>query len=363
MVRFSVAVVIVIAVVICGCVSTPQLNNPSDKSSANYISLEEIQHKYNLDRQNDAVTGRIILTGNGREVILAVGVRGVVLNDRTYMLKEAVSVKNGRVFVTSDIFDVMENKASDVAINPEERIIPKGNFKVVIDPGHGGVHDINKSKNGIYEKDVNLDVSLKLKDKLEAIGITVVMTRSTDTHLSRDVEVDLEKRVEICNRENPDLFISIHSNRAEDPNPRGFEIFVSREDSWSVTQAKLSAMTSAEISSKTGRSVGASNKKSAGQALLDEYSKRSRVMAEIIRRKFNASLDTDDRGVKEKGFYVIKWSRSPAVLVELDFLSNHKSASQLASPAHRQKLADILADGIAEFREKYKKSLALKKGE
>jgi len=98
---------------------------------------------------------------------------------------------------------------------------------IAIDPGHGGVHTGGQGQT-MVEKDINLGVSLQLQRILTSWGAKVVMTRSADRNFSKDVDDDLDARVQIVNESRPDLFLSIHTNYATNAGPRGYEVWVPR---------------------------------------------------------------------------------------------------------------------------------------
>jgi N-acetylmuramoyl-L-alanine amidase len=143
------------------------------------------------------------------------------------------------------------------------------------------------------------------------------MTRETDRHLAPEVRADLDARVEFTERHDPDLFISVHANWAENKGAQGFEIFYPR----------------------------------AGCAASAAERQASKRLAETIQGIFAKRFDTPDRGVKEAGFFVIKNAPCPSVLVELDFVSNLASEKKLREASYREKLADAVADAVlAEHR-------------
>lgn len=323
-----------------------------------YSDRADLERRLGMSTTYDVTTGRLTLLGKGIRMVLVNGMDMMLVNDQVQPLGERFSVVNGSLSLPSAARRFLANRF-DSPKKTEERTKPQaskkqavGSFTVLIDPGHGGVHATNKGKSGLKEKDINLDVSLKLRDLLEAEGIRVVMTRDRDEHLSPDVEEDLDKRVAICNAIMPDLFISIHTNRAENSDARGFEIFVAREDSSTVRKEKLKEMDADELQKKNGGAAvrGKAESVRVGEKILDHYAKISKDLAQDIRAKFKGALETEDRGVKEAGYYVLKWSRSPAVLVELEFLSNGAGERELASGNHRGKLAGLLADAIVEWK-------------
>lgn len=171
---------------------------------------------------------------------------------------------------------------------------------VVIDAGHGG-HDAGaRSRGGDREKAIALDTSRRLAALLRQRGLRVVETRTGDYF------VTLGKRVEISNRQNNSIFVSVHYNWAKRPGARGIETFF--------------------------------------------YGRRSERLAANIQKEVLRVYPTENRGVKERGFYVLRNNRRPAVLLELGFMSNTADNAQIQNPAVRQKLAERAAAGILAER-------------
>lgn len=190
------------------------------------------------------------------------------------------------------------------ARRPRPRKPPPDIGRVVIDPGHGG-HDPGAiAVNGLHEKDVVLDVSLRAAQQLRAAGATVKMTRTTDRF------VELEQRAAIANRFGADLFVSVHADSAKRRSARGYSTYVARSAS------------------------------TAARAAADALGERMAA----------ARVPAHGTGRHEADYRVLVHTRCPAVLVELGFLSNYADAAQLATPAYRAKLADVLADGIVAYR-------------
>lgn len=333
------------------------------RASANEepLRLATLGAKLGYKSQYDVVTGRLTLTKEGTALSLVNGMDRMLVNGAIVPLRGRFAVANGIVQIPPDVWSHVGRptpEREEPGPTPSVKQRPaKGNFKVVIDPGHGGDHAENVSRTGVYEKDVNLDVSSKLRTLLRENGIEVVMTRDRDIHLDPDVREDLDRRVEFSNREMPDLFISIHSNRADNTDAKGYEIFVAREESAAIREAKLRAMTLREIRERSGRSDVREGREAKAQAerILDLHDQRSKIAAEEIHGAFRGSLSTEDRGIKEAGFYVIKWNRAPAVLVELEFLSNREGARDLGNATHRQKLAQLLSEAVIRIRDRFQK--------
>jgi N-acetylmuramoyl-L-alanine amidase len=179
---------------------------------------------------------------------------------------------------------------------------------VVIDPGHGGAHSGGVGPSGVQEKTITLEVALALRRLLVELGASVVLTRSHDQHLSPDSDTDLIERTVICNRIDPDLFLSLHTNISQHVSERGFEVWVRRNGA---------------------------------------HIKESWKFAELICTELATVLGDSNRGIKnEHNLRVLKGTECPAVLVELEFLSNPEAEKRLANSQVQSRLADALAEAI-----------------
>lgn len=189
----------------------------------------------------------------------------------------------------------------------EETPTPPATAKriIAIDAGHGD-HDPGAIENGLQEKDVNLAVSLKVEKLLKEKGFTVVMTRRDDTFL------ELAERVAVAQAKNADTFVSIHSNTFSNSSANGTETYFS-------------------------------------SAAVDPNAEKSKKLATFIQERLYKALDTYNRGVKDSGFYVIKYNPVPSALVELGFISNSSDAQKLASEEYRNKAAEAIASGIVDY--------------
>jgi N-acetylmuramoyl-L-alanine amidase len=215
--------------------------------------------------------------------------------------------------------------------------------KIVVDAGHGG-HDTGTiGPNGLEEKDLVLDVALKLGKLLEnRLGAEVVYTRDDDTF------IPLETRTAIANKEQADLFISIHANSSSDPTARGVETyylnFTSRADALEVA-ARENA-----VSEKSIHELQDLVKKIA----LKEKIGESREFAVDVQRSLYAGLSAKspslrNRGVKKAPFVVLIGANMPSILAEISFVSNPDDAKKLKTNEYRQRIADSLYKGVARY--------------
>ncbi len=214
--------------------------------------------------------------------------------------------------------------------------------RIVVDAGHGG-HDTGTiAPNGLLEKDLVLDVALRLGKLLdERMGAEVVYTRDDDTF------IPLETRTAIANQKQADLFISIHANSSPDPAARGVETYYlnfSASDDALEVAARENA-----VSDKSIHELQDLVKK----ITLKDKIEESREFAAEVQRSLHAGLfartSIRDRGVRKAPFIVLIGANMPSILAEISFVSNPTDARKLSTAAHRQKIAEALYRGIARY--------------
>ena len=219
---------------------------------------------------------------------------------------------------------------------------------VVLDPGHGGTYP-GMSSRWVTEKEVTLDVALRVRKKLEARGIKVIMTRASDTQLNLDWATDLDARSRIANNGKVGAFISIHVN-AGNPSAQGIETY--------YFGAPLSGQSrSLAVSENGGGSLGQELTRKASntaQNLLGDLVAQakltfSRELAAQVQRSLISATGAVNRGVRSDAFYVIKNPTTPAILTEIGFGSSPNEGPKLALPAYRDRIARAIADAIAAY--------------
>jgi len=222
--------------------------------------------------------------------------------------------------------------------------ILRGVRKVVIDPGHGGRDTGAIGAGGLQEKSVNLSVSLRLAKILEKRGVEVVLTRN------KDVFIELDERVRICNRERPDLFVSIHANAARARDITGVETFYVRETIDDFDRALHAAREDAvEIQGVEVKESERDLRVALYHTMFDMSRRRSREVATKVNKSMWKRLDSPDRGVREAGFRVLKGAKCPALLVEMGFLSNGETERKLLQGNYLDKVAEAVAAGILDL--------------
>lgn len=218
--------------------------------------------------------------------------------------------------------------------NKKEKYPSENNSYVIcIDPGHQSIENEEKEPmapnatemkekvtqgtkgtfSGVPEYEVNLEVSLILKEELEARGYTVIMTRETN-----DVNISNSERAMIANDANVDAFVRIHCNGADDSNASGI----------------LTICPTAE-----------------NPYCKDVYEK-SRMLSEQILESMVSKTHAKKRNVMETdSMSGINWSTVPVTIIEMGFMTNKKEDKKLANPRYQKRLALGIADGIDNYFE------------
>lgn len=232
-----------------------------------------------------------------------------------------------------------------------EMSAPQGLRTVVIDPGHGG-SAIGAQSGNVFEKDIALDVAMRLRDLiLRRMGLQVVLTRDAD------VDVPLDERTEKANYWKADLFVSIHANAYRAGEIRGPETYFLSDRASDARSRAVAESENGPASSTDDPELDPSRDPSLQFILWDlaqaAHLRESSVLAEMIQSGLNDLWEIGDRGVKQAPFRVLKGATMPAVLVEIGYLSNPSDADRLLDPAFRERLAESLYGSISLFRERY----------
>lgn len=293
-----------------GCVSKPAAPEPSTSAAAPVkgVGIGELARRlgftlvesgpYVAKLQSGANTLLVFPTPNG----------SVYLNGRLILQEPGIVSSAGQLVVPVGTEGRIRQHLPKPVNSP--LLTPKPPLRktyvggrVVIDAGHGGKDPGTRAASGLQEKQVTLSVALDVARKLEERGVQVVLTRS------RDVFIELDDRARLANSPQADLFVSIHAD-------------------WNVS------------SWKQGHSIllaqGASPKAYRAASLISRRMVNAGSQCRVIRR--------DDRGL-----VVLRKTVSPAVLVELGFMSNPADTRLLSNPASRSMLAAAVADGIIDY--------------
>jgi len=221
-----------------------------------------------------------------------------------------IKLKSIGVFVVIIILSVLLSFGIVSVVNTRE--IPKPTYTIVIDAGHGGRDNGCSGVNGSIESDINLKISERLKGYLENLGIDVVMTRSDGNGLYKAnadnyKQSDMEKRIEIINKTNPDMVISIHQNSFSD-------------------------------STQTG-----------AQAFYQEGDEESLAFAESVQSQLLSQLPNARQLANYGDYYILNECDFPAILIECGYLTNAEEESLLMSESYQSKVAYSIVCGVVKY--------------
>lgn len=221
----------------------------------------------------------------------------------TIPIKANATVEYNEAFDNNMIQLVMTTpKEAEIKSAPSPIFRKNPNIKtIIIDPGHGG-SDVGATREGIYEKDLTLDISKRVEAILKKKGYDVQMTRATDVY------VGLKERVIFTEEKKGDLFVSIHVNSSVSPEGHGIETHY--------------------------------------------YTPVSYDFAQIVHKQLANSINAKDRGLFKSKFYVINNDIAPSILVETGFISNPAERASLMTEARKQKTAEAIAEGIIKYIKK-----------
>ena len=294
----------------------------------------------------------------------------IIIDDKPYQLKNNIIYKKGIFYAPIDDFlDLLNEKtgssyvmdysslsiqnkfiSQEVSTNPVDLYQEKKKWKfdtIIIDPGHGGKDPGAVGYRGTKEKDIVLDVSKRLARKIERNSKTkVILTREEDIFLR------LQDRTKFANANEGDLFISIHTNAAEDRRASGFETFLIGPNK-NEAAIRVAARENAALELE-----GFSGKKLTNEDLIkatiaqSAFAAKSEEFASLVQNEIKKRVQSKDRGVKQAGFYVLMGASMPNVLIELGFISNPNEEKKLNSSSYR----DMLATSIYYAVLKYQKS-------
>ncbi len=226
-------------------------------------------------------------------------------------------------------------------------------FKVVLDAGHGG-NDFGAVYHGFVEKNNALNVALKVGKLLEKDpNIQVIYTRKTD------IFIELDERANIANRNDANIFVSIHCNANKNTAASGTETYVmgvTRNASNLEVAKKENAVVTMESDYKMKYDGYDPNSPESliGMTLLqEEYIEQSIDLAARIQDGFENGLGRKSRGVKQAGFLVLRKIYMPRVLIEMGFVSNKDEGAYLSSDSGQEELAKAIADAITGYKKEY----------
>ncbi|HUJ42521.1 MAG TPA: N-acetylmuramoyl-L-alanine amidase [Opitutaceae bacterium] len=299
--------------------------------NVDYVDVRAIAERYGL-KPSWVTRGRILqlVDAQGRARLkFEDRKRDFYLDGVRVFLGEITVFNRGSLLVSK--IDVIKTIAPLLRPAEHANQLPGPPKLIVLDAGHGG-NDPGTQNTALHldEKDLTLDVVLRLQKLLEGRGYRVILTRHDDTKLDPVQRADLEKRDDVANRARADLFLSVHFNSAV-PTVTGTETYVM------TPQFQLSS--GAEKKDDTVDKSFPGNRQDFANV----------VLGYDLHRTLVADLKSSDRGFKRGRRLVLCFPECPAALVEAAYLSNDAEARRVATPEYRQQIAQAIADGIDAY--------------
>ena len=322
-------------------------------NSKNFINDKTEKNIFYIDDKKIKITNQIAF---------------IMIDDNLFQLSSKVVKQNNSYYVPTDSFlNIVNNLSNNISINRSANgislsTIPdtpvkavkvdirnekeKWQFRtIVIDAGHGGKDPGAVGYRGTKEKDIALDVAKRLEKKLSKnMKVKIVMTRDEDIFLR------LSERTKIANENNGSLFISIHTNAAEDRRASGFETFLIGQNK-NEAAVRVAARENAvlELEGSTGKKLTDEDLIKATIA-QSAFASKSELFASLVQKEIKKRVQSKDRGVKQAGFYVLMGASMPNVLVELGFISNPSEEKKLRSPQYRDQLATAIYRAVEQYQ-------------
>ena len=289
-----------------------------------YVSATTFAAQAGLSRLWLVPQKKLLLANKALRLELEADSRDFSLNGRRVFLGEPAVAYNGTIYISRIDRDRLLYPIVDPRRIPGP---PPALRTIVIDPGHGGKDSgtVN-SRLKLREKDMALDVALRLEKQLKAAGYRVALTRRTDTF------PPLPLRPVIAKREKADLFISLHFNAIDKRTVSGNETYI--------------------LTPQNQRSTEADRRQPDDAVRLpgNAFDGWNAVLGFRIHSALLGNLQSFDRGLKHARFAVLRDIECPGLLVECGYLSNDAEARKIATPQWRQKLATSIAEGVADYR-------------
>lgn len=291
-------------------------------AGVDYVNATDVAERLGLKYSWQERGRKARLSATGASVELERDSRETLVNGLRVFLGDPVVDAGGQLYVSRVDFE----RCLAPLLRPGYGVAPlRAPRTIVLDPGHGG----KDNGTSAHEKTYALDVARRVRKILEAAGYRVVLTRDADTYL------DLPERAEIANTAGASLFASIHFNAVpKDTQTSGVELYTF------APQFQRST-------SSWGVPKGDDTEKDA--APVNRFDHWSVVLAQAIHRRFVVDLKSFDRGKKVAHWGVLRGLNCPGVLIECGFLTSEVEARKIATPAHREKLAQAVAAGIRDY--------------
>ncbi|MCR4337900.1 MAG: N-acetylmuramoyl-L-alanine amidase [Candidatus Omnitrophica bacterium] len=313
-----------------GCATVP--------SKGTTRNLQDLCQKHNIELEWDSVSQVIKLNRGQVDGKCLIGSDMVIVAGEKIALSQALYRDRNAIIVPFDFEDKVIPQFLEYKITTKKKT-----YKVIVDAGHGGKDPGAVSRSGLKEKEIVLDIAKRLKEKLKDQGFSVDMTRTGDQFLS------LGERTEIASQGQPDLFISIHANASPQRSVQGLEVYILRELT-SRERREEQRLKNSHLLFKGLEMDGHSEAEEIIEDMLYSYKRaESNQLAKHLASEAAKMAKSKNRGIKSSGFFVLRNTLIPAILVEVGFITNPREENLLKTKSYREKIADGLAKGIVEY--------------
>ncbi|VEJ45376.1 N-acetylmuramoyl-L-alanine amidase [Bartonella vinsonii] len=310
-------------------------NTSLKKQNALSSMLSDVRYSF-----SDIQTSRIILTSKVTFIVEKTTVQK--LDNGLWQLLVDISKS------TQEKFNEIFEKQQKTHLNAQPHLMPTRNFRVILDPGHGGIDGGARGITGILEKDVTLAFARVLRDELKKDShITVALTRDSDVFLR------LSERVKKAQEFGADLFISIHADTINTHSLRGATVYTI-SDKASDAIAKSLAENENKVDLLDGLPADESHEVT--DILIDLTRRETHAFSVNFANSVVSSLSKNNINLinnphRYADFQVLKASDIPSVLIEIGYLSNKEDEKLLNNPQWRQQMAHSITHSIRQFAE------------
>jgi len=316
---------------------------------AQMMPLQKLAFEKGLTVRVAPHSGRITLSDGKRKVVLALGSEMALFDGKVIRLSQAARRDIEGIVVPKEVALFFKQVG-----HHKKRRRRKRKFVIVLDAGHGG-RFTGAVANGLAEKDINLDVVLRVWRLLKnEEDMKLILTRRTDMELDMNWSRDLDARVDVANRADADLFVSVHFNATAKhrTDVSGIEVYVAREEEDVTRRVSRALREAGGTLTRLGELADSPASDTAWilhRILLEEKFRRSLEAARCFVQALRKNNEDFVRGIFARGYRVVKWTRCPAVLLELGYITHPATAQRLKNSRYRQKLAELVAEGIKEY--------------
>lgn len=287
---------------------------------------------------------RVSELSDPRRAVLDIYAPGAALPEPPAVAAEEAPKEPPKAAVAAPAAPAPAAKPAVKARAEEPKAAPKRRRLIVIDPGHGGKDPGATGVRGTREKDVNLAAALELSRVLKERGdFDVQLTREEDVFLP------LSERSEFANSRDADLFVSLHCNAAGNKRESGFEVYSVSETASDPAAEALAASENAVLELEGKNPQDEMAKMILLAMTKTEMINESVAFSALSAKAIAKRVDIEARGAKQAGFYVLRGTHAPAILVEMAFVSHAKDEAKLTSRRFRRTMAEGVAAGIAEY--------------